>query len=152
MSGSCPTTHTSYRNIDATSTWKCAAQLQVCGTAPCSSHCAPFACAPTTIECLCKCVGMQCNAITACSVCPTAVKYLYKYIYKGPDKLMYTLSARQQEKQNAEARDEIANYINARCASQQSRPTTVPIILFIVTFRLVTLFHLTSPLLQQPHQ
>jgi hypothetical protein len=57
---------------------------------------------------------MQCNAITACSVCPTAVKYLYKYIYKGPDKLMYTLSARQQEKQNAEARDEIANCINAR--------------------------------------
>lgn len=38
--------------------------------------------------------------------------YLYKYLFKGPDRMMFTISSADSDKGN-----EISNYINARYLS-----------------------------------
>ena len=53
-------------------------------------------------------------------VCSTvkAVKYIYKYIYKGPDRAMFELQKQQENKENKDkTHDEIQRHINGRYIS-----------------------------------
>jgi len=46
-----------------------------------------------------------------------SVKYLYKYVYKGPDRVIISIKDSQDSQNSQNSHDEIANYLNARYVS-----------------------------------
>ena len=46
-----------------------------------------------------------------------SVKYLYKYVYKGPDRVIISIKDSQDSQDSQNSHDEIANYLNARYVS-----------------------------------
>ena len=59
------------------------------------------------------------NAHTNVEICTTvsAVKYLYKYVYKGHDKAIVEFSVDNADNSGPKRKDEVANYLEARYIS-----------------------------------